>query len=262
MKYQFWKYQGTGNDFIFFDGREDVSVIKDNKEVIARLCHRRYGIGADGLIILEKHETSDFRMVYYNSDGGESTMCGNGGRCSISFAHFMGLAGEKTNFQAIDGLHSGEIANEGWIKLGMNDVSDMKRLDERTYLLNTGSPHYVRLLDQGEDIDIVAFGREIRYSAPFAQEGINVNVVQEMDGKIKVKTYERGVEDETYSCGTGVTAAAIVYHRSMNNLPVGDIDVMTKGGALKVSFNAHKNRYTNIVLHGPVQMVFTGQIEI
>lgn len=262
MKRKFWKYQGTGNDFIFFDGRSDVSGIKDNRSLIARLCDRRFGIGADGLIILEKEEGMDFRMVYYNSDGGESTMCGNGGRCSIAFAKFIGLCGDKPEFQAIDGGHQGKILQSGWVELGMINVSEIVKEDAQTFVLNTGSPHYVRILNEGEELDIVSFGKEIRYNSTYAEGGINVNTIFILEDGIKVETYERGVEDQTLSCGTGVTACAIAYFEFMSEEIKPEIKIYTAGGELKVTFDKVEGKYQNIVLSGPANFVFEGEIDI
>lgn len=262
MEYTFWKYQGTGNDFIFFDGRQNVSQIKGNADLIARLCDRRFGIGADGLIILEEEEDSDFRMVYYNSDGGESTMCGNGGRCSIAFAKFIGLGGDTTKFEAIDGEHDGRIRGDGWIELGMTDVAKVKRIDEQTFELNTGSPHFVRVLKEDEEIDIVEFGRAIRYNDQYKKEGINVNTIRIKDEGIEVETYERGVEDQTLSCGTGVTACAIAYYEFLNKKVLSKVQILTAGGELSVSFSESNDRYKNIVLAGPAKKVFEGVVDI
>lgn len=265
MELRFWKYQGTGNDFVIFDGRDDVSGIKDNKAVIAKLCDRRFGIGADGLIIIEPDEERDFKMVYYNSDGAESTMCGNGGRCSVAFAQFRGFSDRKTIFNAIDGEHHANISKEAWVDLGMINVSSVKKIDDKTYELFTGSPHYVYFPDSDEEIDIYEFGRNIRYSDTYKKEGINVNVVRKEGDAIRVETYERGVEDETYSCGTGVTAAAIAYaiwsgsdFETRNAIPI-----ITKGGKLEVSFDSESgNRFRDIVLSGPAVKVFEGVIQL
>jgi len=261
MEHHFWKYQGTGNDFIFFDGRQDVSEIKDNKEVIASLCDRRYGIGADGLIILEEHQEFDFRMIYYNSDGSESTMCGNGGRCSIAFAQLTGFAGSECEFLAVDGPHMGKVVERNWIELGMNDVNEVQNLDRNKFVLNTGSPHFVRMLLEKERVDIERYGREIRYSTPYHNEGINVNTVRVTDEGLNVETYERGVEAETFSCGTGVTAAAMAFHRYSNNkFANNSINVITKGGRLQVNFTYHHGKYTQVTLAGPAVLVFKGKI--
>ena len=262
MEYQFWKYQGTGNDFIFFDGRKDMSAIKGNKALIEKLCDRRFGIGADGLIILEEDTKTDFRMVYYNSDGGESTMCGNGGRCSIAFAKKMGFSGDETVFEAIDGKHSGSINGDFWVELGMIDVSKIERISENTFVMNTGSPHYIYFVQKNDEIDIVEFGKSIRYSNTYKEEGINVNVVKILKNGIQVETYERGVEDETYSCGTGVTACAIAFNEYMPNEERDTVRIVTKGGELTVKFKKEKDDYQNITLCGPAIKVFEGKIKI
>lgn len=261
MEYRFWKYQGTGNDFVFVDGRGDVSKLKDNKTLIAKICDRKFGIGADGFIILEEEIGSDFRMIYYNSDGSESTMCGNGGRCAIAFAKLTGFSGNKTVFEAIDGEHTGLINEDGWVELGMINVDEIDRLSDRVFVLNTGSPHYVYFAKEGEEVDIVAFGKKIRYSETYKEEGINVNVVRARDTFIAVETYERGVEDETLSCGTGVTACALAYNEFANQKNSGTVSIKTKGGELKVSFTRKDKGYDNITLIGPAKMVFKGKIE-
>lgn len=261
MKIKFWKYQGTGNDFVILDGREDVSLIKDNKQIINRLCDRKFGIGADGLIIIEEDVETDFRMIYYNADGGPTSMCGNGGRCSIAFAKFKGFSGDLTEFMAIDGHHDGEVKQGGWVDLGMIDVTHIEERSDKVFVLNTGSPHYVYFLDKDEEVDIVSFGKAIRYNEEFADEGINVNTVKVHDDYIQVETYERGVEDETLSCGTGVTACAIAYQEKFAN-GVTEVKILTKGGDLKVGFRKENEIYTNVVLSGPVSQVFTGEIEL
>jgi len=262
MKHKFWKYQGTGNDFVFFDGREDVSKIKEEQEVRAKICDRRFGVGADGLIILEEDGTTDFRMLYYNSDGHEGSMCGNGGRCSIAFANFIGFASKKTVFEAVDGEHHGQILEEAWVDLGMNDVLQIEERSRDTFILDTGSPHYVRILDEDQDVDIVKFGREVRYGTEFKAAGINVNTCKITKDGIVIETYERGVEDETFSCGTGVTACAIAYSKFTKKNGNLKIPIITKGGHLSVSFHSQNGSFTNIVLGGPAQQVFGGEIEL
>ena len=262
MKYKFWKYQGTGNDFIFFDGRQSTVGIKDNKKVIERLCDRRFGIGADGLIILEEDTDTDFRMVYYNSDGSESTMCGNGGRCAVAFARLAGFSGESSIFDAIDGRHEAKLRQDLWVELGMIDVDGIERLSKNIFVLDTGSPHYVYFKDKREDIDIVAFGKSVRYSDQYKADGINVNVVEVQDDKIIVETYERGVEDETLSCGTGVTAAAIAYNEFSPDNRNRKVLINTKGGKLEVSFQQSDKNYSKIFLTGPATFVYEGVIKI
>ncbi len=270
MNTRFHKYQGTGNDFIIIDDRKNIFP-RENKSLIEKLCDRRFGIGADGLILLQNHPEADFYMQYYNSDGNESSMCGNGGRCIAQFAFDQGLVQNSTNFCAIDGMHKAEIItganNEKNVNLQMCDVSNIVSTEESTYILNTGSPHFVSFKSEPVDtIDLVAQARLIRYNPEYKEKGINVNFVN-LDGlkSISVRTYERGVEDETYSCGTGATASALVT-AIINNLPGGmhQIDVKVKGGALKVKFNFEKNpvRFSNVWLQGPALLVFEGTFNI
>ncbi len=253
---EFYKYQGTGNDFVMIDNR-DLQFPK-TKEIIEKLCNRRFGIGADGLILLENDDTSDFRMVYYNSDGNESTMCGNGGRCIVSFAHFLDIFEDKTTFTAIDGLHEAEIKN-GTVKLKMIDVNSISK-DGENSVLNTGSPHFVMFVDNAANYDVYKNGNEIRNSATYKQEGINVNFVEQIsENEIFVRTYERGVEDETLSCGTGVTASALVFLKDKNQ---DSVSVKTLGGTLKVYTKQNENSFVNIWLEGAAKQVFKGKIKI
>ena len=253
---EFFKYQGTGNDFVMIDNR-DLQFPKD-KEIIEKLCDRRFGIGGDGLILLENDPTEDFKMVYYNSDGNESTMCGNGGRCIVAFAHFLDVFEDKTTFEAIDGKHEAEIQN-GIIKLKMIDVNNIKNIDN-DFELNTGSPHYVKFVEMLKDYKVFENGNKIRNSASYCEEGINVNFVEELtENEIFVRTYERGVEDETFSCGTGVTAAALVYLKGKNQPSV---QVKVLGGNLKVYAEQVGETFINIWLEGPAKQVFKGKINL
>jgi diaminopimelate epimerase len=199
MQIHFYKYQGTGNDFVIMDNR-DGRYDSLTREQVAFLCHRRFGIGADGLMLLNSHPKLDFEMKYFNSDGGESSMCGNGGRCLTRFASDMGLTQTTYTFQAIDGVHEASINTDGTVALKMNDVKEV-RTDHGHYILNTGSPHYVALTRNVMEMDVFKKGREIRNSPEFREKGINVNFVEQTDNdnRIIVRTYERGVEDETYS---------------------------------------------------------------
>ena len=254
---KFYKYQGTGNDFVIVDNRNDFFP-KENTELINHICDRRFGIGADGFILLENDKSADFKMVYYNADGNESTMCGNGGRCIVAFAHFLDVFEEKTTFNAIDGLHEAEIKS-GIVKLKMVDVTNIKSID-KDYELNTGSPHYVQYVEDVENFDVYTNGNKIRNNATYSAEGINVNFVTPLtENKLFVRTYERGVEDETFSCGTGVTASALTFMQN-NNLTSVDIKVL--GGNLKVSAEKSENGYKNIWLEGPAKQVFVGNYEI
>lgn len=256
MNIHFYKYQGTGNDFILIDNR-DLYFPKQNTELINKICNRRFGIGGDGLILLENHSEHDFQMVYFNSDGNESTMCGNGGRCLVAFAHFLGIFEKKAIFNAIDGLHEAEI-QENIIKLKMINVEEIKQI-ENNYELNTGSPHFVKYVENVEKLDVYQEGQKIRYSPTYKEKGINVNFVSKIsDNEIFVRTYERGVEDETYSCGTGVTASCLTW---MKNFNLNEVAVKTLGGNLKVYAEKEGDKFKNIWLEGPTQQVFEGNFK-
>lgn len=254
----FYKYQGTGNDFLLFDNRNGELTLTN--DTIAALCHRRFGVGGDGLMLLQEEAGYDFRMVYYNSDGGESTMCGNGGRCMVAFAKSLGLIKDTAKFIAIDGVHSAKIDDDGNVHLHMNDVQQID-FHEGYTILNTGSPHYVKWVKEVNNTDVFHEGRKTRNQAEYQPKGINVNFVEIQPEKLLVRTYERGVEDETLSCGTGVTAAAIAATCSSTGSFTSSIE--TPGGQLKVSFT--KNTPTtahNVILSGPATFVFKGEIEV
>ena len=257
----FSKYQGTGNDFILVDNRNG-AYSSLSPEEIRRICQRHFNIGADGLMLLNHLDGYDFEMKYFNADGNPGSMCGNGGRCIVRFAYDLGIQKSEYHFIASDGAHEAEIeAGSGMINLKMKDVFGYQEKDG-VYILDTGSPHYVKFVEDVMDHDVLKEGTEIRYSETFAKEGINVNFVEEKGGdEIIVRTYERGVEDETYSCGTGVTACAIVcYH---NDIGYNDLTVTTKGGKLVVRYERHHdNTYTNIWLCGPAEKAFDGSIEV
>lgn len=256
MRIEFQKYQGAGNDFIILDERDVAHGL--NKEQIAFLCHRRFGIGADGLMLLARSPEADFRMVYYNADGEESTMCGNGGRCIARYAQAMGWAGDSMEFLAIDGPHKAEILNDGRVALHMRDVDAIEWHEDHA-VLDTGSPHFVQWTENGKLLDVVALGRQIRNRADYAPNGINVNFADIGTAPLAIRTYERGVEDETLACGTGAVAVAIASTKES----IGDfnIDLKAVGGLLNVKFSkkdavsAH-----NIVLTGEAQKVFEGVI--
>lgn len=257
MKLHFYKYQGTGNDFILLDNRDGAITL--NTQQIARLCDRRFGIGADGLMLLEQSTGYDFRMVYYNADGNESTMCGNGGRCITAFAKKLGIVEESVNFLAIDGKHHATFHTDGTISLHMQDVTDIINESGHT-ILNTGSPHYVVFVDDVQTTDVFAQGRSIRNQQAFQPKGINVNFVQQMSDGIWVRTYERGVEDETLSCGTGVTASAIAYHNNDSNGHF-SVNIKTPGGKLNVRFDKDSLASAkNVVLTGPATYVYEGDV--
>jgi diaminopimelate epimerase len=258
MQHTFYKYQGTGNDFVIIDNREDFFDKNDTK-LIADICDRRFGIGADGLILLEQHDTVDFKMVYFNADGNESSMCGNGGRCITAFAKYLGIINFEATFEAIDGLHHSIIDND-LVKLQMQDVDHIEN-SENHVCLDTGSPHHVLLHSKLKELDVKYEGAKIRYNEYYNEEGVNVNFVDKIDDNtFAIRTYERGVEDETLSCGTGVTAVALAMHylkEAQNNV----IDLKTEGGNLQVSFVKEGDVYKDIWLTGPAKMVFKGELE-
>ena len=260
MNQPFYKYQGTGNDFIILDNREgQVEALTSHQ--INQLCNRRFGIGADGLMLLGTKEGYDFEMIYYNADGNESTMCGNGARCLVRFAHSLGIIKTLYKFYAIDGAHEAEIDTDNTIRLKMNNVNNVE--EHVSYaVLNTGSPHFVKYATDVEHIDVVETGREIRYSKAFEKEGINVNFVEpKSEDSIYVRTYERGVEDETLSCGTGVTASALM--SAHNDVGFNRVEVITAGGHLSVEFYKIDNqRFENIWLCGPAAFVYRGEINL
>jgi diaminopimelate epimerase len=252
----FYKYQGTGNDFVIMDNRNneynDLSI-----EQVHHLCDRRFGIGADGLMLLNNQEGYDFGMKYYNADGREGSMCGNGGRCLVAFARKMGITKEHLSFLAVDGPHEASLKGDDWVNLKMQDVNGVE-MGSLYYYLNTGSPHFVKFTDDVQSLDVYTQGREIRYNDRFAKEGTNVNFVQQTDNGIFVRTYERGVEDETFSCGTGVTAAALMTAKEEKEYL---IPVQTLGGKLEVRFTKTGERsYNNIWLCGPATLVYEGDI--
>jgi diaminopimelate epimerase len=259
LKINFVKYQGTGNDFILIDNRK--KEIQLNVEQIGFLCHRRFGIGADGLMLLELEPGVDFKMVYFNSDGNESSMCGNGGRCITAFAKKLSLIEEKAKFIAIDGLHEATI-NGGIVSLKMSDIKNIEK-GENYYYLNTGSPHYVKFVYDVKHFNVYDEGRKIRNSDTFIAEGTNVNFIEKVEDDLFVRTYERGVEDETLSCGTGVTAAALVAAVTGVASGKNNCKVRTLGGNLNVKFEkVLENNFYNIWLEGPAEFVYQGEINI
>lgn len=263
----FWKYQGAGNDFILVDQRNRQWLGRENTAQIARLCDRHFGIGADGLILLHEHPDYDFEMVYFNADGRESSMCGNGGRCIVAFARQIGISKDRYHFLAADGPHEALIASakgqEAWVELRMSDVTHIEKNDpEEVFVLNTGSPHYVRFVPVLDGLNMVQEGRAVRYSDHFRDAGINVNLVQESAGNLRIRTYERGVEDETLACGTGVTAAALAKHLHRHLSPgEHEVAVHAVGGNLKVRYRANPDgSFSDIWLCGPATEVFSGTI--
>lgn len=260
MNIPFYKFHGTGNDFIMVDNRNDI-FSKNNTNLIHELCHRRFGIGADGLILLENSElpSEDFKMVYYNSDGNQSSMCGNGGRCLVAFAKLLGIINEKAVFSAIDGVHEAVIEGNV-VSLKMQDVT-ANGINKDEIFLDTGSPHHILFSEQVGDISVKQEGASIRYSEKYESSGgTNVNFVQQTGtDTFLVRTYERGVEDETYSCGTGVTAVAIVAN-ALGKTKATTINLETPGGRLQVSFENENGNFHNIWLTGPTAKVFKGEL--
>ena len=260
MYIAFYKYQGTGNDFIILDDYHQAAPVLTTKQ-IKHLCNRQFGIGADGLMYLKKKDGYDFEMLYFNSDGNPSSMCGNGGRCLVKFAYNTGLHKSTYRFYAIDGDHEAEIDFDGTVSLMMQNVNKVLYHNGHM-ILNTGSPHFVKFTPDVEDVDVLESGRSIRYSDEFEKEGINVNFVEVLDDdSILVRTYERGVEDETLSCGTGVTAAALLSAHNDNGFNT--VLVKTNGGHLSVEFNKiDDEHFSDIWLCGPAEFVFKGEIEL
>jgi diaminopimelate epimerase len=262
MNIPFSKYQGTQNDFVIIDNR--AGNIQLTASQIQFICDRRKGIGADGLMLLGTANGYDFSMTYFNADGKEGTMCGNGGRCLTQYAFEKGIKKDVYHFIAIDGPHESKIDNNGWVHLKMIDVKNVEKNiegDVTFYVLDTGSPHYVELVDNVNGVDVVSLGQMIRYNERFKQAGINVNFVAQQDGQLFVRTYERGVENETFSCGTGVTASALI--AGIDKLGAQTIHIETLGGKLAVSFNNKgDNAFDNIWLMGPGTFVFDGSIEM
>lgn len=265
MKISFSKYQATGNDFVILDCIAGQVGLELSADKIKLLCDRRFGIGADGLILVSRSTEMSFEMTYYNSDGREGSMCGNGGRCFIKFLIDHGYAQSNTaiEFISADGLHTGICISESdEVEISMRDVSEIKALGPDIYELDTGSPHYIKFVDKSDFKDITSFGRSVRFSPPYASAGINVNKVCIVEpDKLKILTYERGVEAETLSCGTGAVAAAIA-HAERQRLMT-SISVEALGGRLKVNFKKEANgAYRNISLQGHAIKVFDGLIEL
>lgn len=267
MKIHFFKYQATGNDFVLIDNRSGKYAFDAGQ--IKKICHRRFGVGADGLMLIEKHPVANFHLHYYNSDGSQS-LCGNGSRAAVSLAASLGMVNGNARFEAYDGIHDAEINRAGTVRLRMNNVSEVKETGE-DYFIHTGSPHYIRFVKGLETYPVVNAGREIRHSAAFAPEGTNVNFVEIGPGNsIFVRTFERGVEDETLSCGTGVTAAALASSFRGLSSPVA---VKTRGGDLQVEFSisdagkqvnatGQPGMFHDIYLIGPAKLVFEGELDL
>lgn len=258
MKVEFFKYQGTGNDFIMVDNRYD-KFPKNDTKLVARLCERKFGIGADGLVLLENDEVSDFKMVYFNADGNEGSMCGNGGRCIVAFAKFLELIETDTSFSAVDGLHHAKIKGN-LVSLQMGDVDEIRE-KQSYFFLNTGSPHHVQLVSELENFDVFSEGKKLRYGL-YGQKGSNINYVEQKSAdQFAIRTYERGVENETLSCGTGVTAVALAMHHS-GKLESKKAKIEALGGELEVKFDFENGSYIDIWLVGPAEQTFKGFIEL
>jgi diaminopimelate epimerase len=257
----FYKYQGAGNDFILIDNRNGI-YNSPSVEAVNRLCDRRFGIGGDGLMLLQNHAGYDFKMDYYNADGKLGSMCGNGGRCIVAFARHLGIIEQETNFLAVDGPHYAKISGEGnWVDLQMIDVDQISR-DGAAFVLNTGSPHYVEQVSDLEQLDVYFKGKEIRNNPTYKQEGVNVNFIEDKGDHYFVRTFERGVEDETYACGTGVTAVAIAMAKKENQTGHQVKPIKVLGGDLKITFDYNGELFSNVFLCGPAELVFFGQIAL
>jgi diaminopimelate epimerase len=260
VKSHFYKYQGAGNDFVLIDNRDEHFQYKDNNAVL-QLCDRRFGIGGDGLMLLQNHPDYDFEMKYFNADGKLGSMCGNGGRCMVAFAKHLGIIDRETDFLAVDGPHYAKITEQGnWVDLQMIDVSVIDK-DGDAYVLNTGSPHYVEQVIGLAEMDVFSKGREIRNNSIYAEKGINVNFVEDKGSHLFVRTFERGVEDETYACGTGVTAVALAIAKERAQIGEHKTDIKVLGGDLSITFTYDGSAFSNIFLCGPAELVFEGNLK-
>ena len=255
---EFWKYQGAGNDFVMVDDRQN-EFNENNQSIIEKLCDRRFGVGADGLILLRFGEKNQLEMIYFNSDGRQSSMCGNGGRCFAAFADFLGLVeNDKLKFLAIDGMHEAIVEGE-LVNLKMIDVQAVEQIGQ-DYFLDTGSPHYITGVDEIYNLDVIKEAHKVRFNSRFADEGTNVNFVKYSRDLIEVRTYERGVENETLACGTGVTAVALVAELIGKNTDIGKSKIKAQGGNLEVSYTKGKVGFEDIWLKGPAVQVFKGDV--
>lgn len=258
MTFSFTKYHGTGNDFIMVDCTKTPD-FKLSNEQITDLCERRFGIGADGIIFISNHPTLDFTMTYFNSDGSKS-FCGNGARCAVKFANSLGLIANSATFEAIDGVHEATIQGD-MISLKMNDVESFSK-DNTAFIIDTGSPHYIKFVEDIDNENIVQYGKEIRYSSNYKTKGINVNLVGVLeDNHLEMLTYERGVEDETYSCGTGATAVGLAFALVLDYDEV-DVKITVKGGELFVKADRNNDSFDNIYLIGPAEKVYDGVVSV
>jgi diaminopimelate epimerase len=257
----FFKYQGAGNDFILLDSRQENHHLL-SEEVIKKLCDRRFGIGADGLMLLKAHPDYDFEMLYYNADGRPGSMCGNGGRCIVAFAKYLGIITQQTEFLAVDGPHFARISADGTqVDLQMIDVDHIET-DEDAFVLNTGSPHYVKQVNNLEHLNVYDQGKAIRYNDNYKTNGINVNFIQDQGDHLFVRTYERGVEEETFACGTGVTAVALSMAKHKNQIGTQSTAIKVLGGDLRINFSFDGEKFRDIFLCGPAIQVFKGEISL
>lgn len=256
----FVKFQGAGNDFVMINLMTNNLILTEQQ--IGTLCNRRFGIGADGLITISRSEAAQFRMTYYNCDGRLASFCGNGGRCTAAFAYSLGIAGKTMTFEGFDGIHHAVIieadGDDYAVELSMRDVSQFG-FRNHDLIVDTGSPHYVTQVEDAGGIDIIAEGRRIRYDKSVSENGVNVDFVEKRKDRLFVRTYERGVEDETLACGTGVTASAMAASLwfGWNN-----VDIETPGGNLNVKFDKSGNSFTNVRLTGNAVASFRGNIKI
>ncbi|RZJ67256.1 MAG: diaminopimelate epimerase [Flavobacterium sp.] len=261
MAIQFYKYQGAGNDFILIDNRT-LSFKETDNATVSLLCDRRFGIGGDGFMLLQGHPDYDFEMLYFNADGNPGSMCGNGGRCIVAFAKHLGLIADETNFLAVDGPHYAKISDDGaWVDLQMIDIDTINK-DGEAFVLNTGSPHYVSLTSNLDTLDVYAEGKAIRNNDTYKTDGINVNFVEDKGDHLFVRTFERGVEDETYACGTGVTAVALAMAKLKAQNGHIKTPVKVLGGNLRIEFDYNGSEFRNVFLCGPAKRVFEGTINL
>lgn len=262
MQLSFYKYEGSGNDFIIIDNRKDTYPLIEKSELIKKLCDRRFGIGADGLMILQQKKGYDFEMKYFNADGKAGSMCGNGGRCIAAFAQHLGIVREETNFLAVDGPHYAKISEKGdWVSLQMIDVSSILN-DGDAYIIDTGSPHYVLSVEDLDNKDVYNDGKNIRYSETYKTKGINVNFVQDNGDHYYVRTYERGVENETFACGTGVTAVAMAMAKKKGLKGTIHTPIRVRGGEINIKFKYDGKKFSNVFLEGPAAFVFLGAVNV